>query len=170
MPACPSKRRAGGAVRADRDLDQPVVMKTSSAQVAHKTALGGVRLDVHGDDEVHEAYDAVTAGALRRPAHGRRPGLRHAPRRQRADRRRRPRDPDRGWSLRSGLAASSSSCSRTSPSGCCRSTQPKPSRCWVSCGRKQCPAASARVNQWTWNSSATPSPGSPDSFLACPRT
>lgn len=64
MPACPSKRHAGAAVQAARDLDQRVVIKVCSAQVAHRTELGGVRLDVRGDDEVREAYDAVTAGAL----------------------------------------------------------------------------------------------------------
>jgi acyl-CoA synthetase (NDP forming) len=55
------------AVAAARRLGHPVVLKLSSPDVLHKTDLGGVALDLRDDDDVREAYAAVTAGAI---AHG----------------------------------------------------------------------------------------------------
>jgi acyl-CoA synthetase (NDP forming) len=52
------------AVAAARELGGSVVLKVCSAQIAHKTEMGGVRLDVSGDDAVREAFEAVTAAAL----------------------------------------------------------------------------------------------------------
>lgn len=49
------------AVDAARVLGHPVVLKVCSADIAHKTEVDGVRLNVSGDEPVREAFDAVTA-------------------------------------------------------------------------------------------------------------
>jgi acetate---CoA ligase (ADP-forming) len=55
------------AVIAAKELGTPVAVKIVSPDILHKTDIGGVRLDVAGDDAVREAYDAVTAAAAARP-------------------------------------------------------------------------------------------------------
>jgi len=49
------------AATAARELGAPVALKVVSAQILHKSDIGGVRLSVQGDDPVREAFDAVTA-------------------------------------------------------------------------------------------------------------
>src|SRR5207244_12515765 len=44
------------AVRAAKDVGYPVVLKVLSAEVAHKSDIGGVILGVTGDDELRAAY------------------------------------------------------------------------------------------------------------------
>ncbi|MFC7516748.1 acetate--CoA ligase family protein [Herbaspirillum sp. GCM10030257] len=47
------------AVEHAKQLDFPVVMKVASAQIAHKTEAGGVRLNIASADAVHEAFAAI---------------------------------------------------------------------------------------------------------------
>lgn len=54
---------ADGAVAAARRLGRPVAMKIVSADIAHKTEIGGVLLGVSGDAEVAEAYALLCARA-----------------------------------------------------------------------------------------------------------
>jgi acyl-CoA synthetase (NDP forming) len=54
---------AGAAVAAARELGYPVVVKVSSADVLHKSRVGGVVLDVRNDDEVVAAVDRVLCAA-----------------------------------------------------------------------------------------------------------
>ncbi|MBK1661629.1 acetate--CoA ligase family protein [Paracraurococcus ruber] len=50
------------AVAAARGIDSPVVLKVASAQIAHKSDIGGVALNLEGDAAVTRAFQAVTAG------------------------------------------------------------------------------------------------------------
>jgi len=52
---------AGEAVRAARRIGAPVVLKVCSAQITHKSDIGGVALGVHGDARVERAYQRVRA-------------------------------------------------------------------------------------------------------------
>jgi acyl-CoA synthetase (NDP forming) len=63
VPVVPATlaRTANEAVAAARELAAPVAIKLVSAQILHKSDIGGVRLGVHGDDAVHSAFEAVTA-------------------------------------------------------------------------------------------------------------
>jgi acyl-CoA synthetase (NDP forming) len=54
------------AVDAARSLGGAVAVKICSPDIAHKTEIGGVALDVRGDAAVREAYDKVLARAPRR--------------------------------------------------------------------------------------------------------
>jgi acetyltransferase len=47
------------ARRAARDLGGPVVLKLVSPQVIHKSDVGGVKLDLHGDEAVGRGYDQL---------------------------------------------------------------------------------------------------------------
>jgi len=51
----------GEAVRAASGLGFPVVMKIVSADVVHKTEVGGVRMNLSGDNAVGEAFDSMMA-------------------------------------------------------------------------------------------------------------
>ena len=51
------------AVDAARALGGPVVLKIASAEIAHKSDIGGVMLNVLGDAAVRTAYDQVMAAA-----------------------------------------------------------------------------------------------------------
>jgi len=52
---------AGEAAAAARALGGPVVLKVASPDIAHKTEVGGVALNLLGDEAVHEAYVAMQA-------------------------------------------------------------------------------------------------------------
>jgi acetate---CoA ligase (ADP-forming) len=52
---------AEAATRAARRLGSPVALKVCSAQIAHKSDIGGVALGVHGDAQVQDAYRRVLA-------------------------------------------------------------------------------------------------------------
>lgn len=67
------------AVAAARSFGGKVVLKVASADIAHKTEIGGVALDRQGDAEVTEAFHAVQAGA---PAGARVDGVLVAPMRR----------------------------------------------------------------------------------------
>jgi len=54
---------AEAAARAARRLGSPVALKVCSAQITHKSDIGGVELGVDGDAQVRDAYRRVlTAG------------------------------------------------------------------------------------------------------------
>jgi acetate---CoA ligase (ADP-forming) len=52
---------AEGAAQAARRLGSPVALKVCSAQITHKSDIGGVALGVHGDAQVQDAYRRVLA-------------------------------------------------------------------------------------------------------------
>jgi acetate---CoA ligase (ADP-forming) len=52
---------AEAAAQAARRLGPPVALKVCSAQVTHKSDVGGVALGVHGDAQVRDAYARVLA-------------------------------------------------------------------------------------------------------------
>jgi acyl-CoA synthetase (NDP forming) len=54
---------AEAAAQAARRLGSPVALKVCSAQITHKSDLGGVALGVHGDAQVRDAYRRVLAAA-----------------------------------------------------------------------------------------------------------
>ncbi len=54
---------AAQAIDAARALGGPVVLKVASAEIAHKSDIGGVLLNVQGDAAVRAAYDQVMAAA-----------------------------------------------------------------------------------------------------------
>ncbi|HUW63899.1 MAG TPA: acetate--CoA ligase family protein [Spirochaetia bacterium] len=57
---------ADEAVEAAEKLGYPVVVKVDSPDIAHKTEVGGVRLNLTGPEEVRFAFTAVTGEAYRR--------------------------------------------------------------------------------------------------------
>lgn len=65
VPVVPATLAASAtqAVDAARTLGGPVVLKIASADIAHKSDIGGVMLNVRGDAAVCAAYDQVTAAA-----------------------------------------------------------------------------------------------------------
>jgi acyl-CoA synthetase (NDP forming) len=66
VPVVPARLAgtAGEAVKSAADLGGPLAVKLVSADVLHKSDIGGVRLDVPPDeDAVRAAYHAVTAAA-----------------------------------------------------------------------------------------------------------
>lgn len=58
---------AQSAVAAARSMDGPVVLKIASPDIAHKTEVGGVLLNLHGDDAVEAGFfrimNAAASGA-----------------------------------------------------------------------------------------------------------
>jgi acyl-CoA synthetase (NDP forming) len=58
---------ADGAVRAAHQAGLPVALKICSAQITHKSDIGGVALNLRTDDEIRAAYDRVRAAAGRVP-------------------------------------------------------------------------------------------------------
>ncbi len=56
-------RSADEAVAAARELGGPVAVKISSAQVSHKSDIGGVLLGLSGDEAVRDGYAQVVAAA-----------------------------------------------------------------------------------------------------------
>ncbi|MES1248174.1 MAG: acetate--CoA ligase family protein [Actinomycetota bacterium] len=63
VPTVPSRlvTSADEAVAAAQELGYPVVVKVVSAQILHKSDIGGVALRLADDAAVREAYDRVTA-------------------------------------------------------------------------------------------------------------
>ncbi len=51
------------AITAAGELGYPVVLKVVSAQIAHKTDVGGVKLNLNSPDEVGSAFDAIAKAA-----------------------------------------------------------------------------------------------------------
>ncbi len=64
LPVAPERRAANAeeAVAAADALGFPVVLKLDSPDVAHKTEVGGVRLDLRDAAAVREAFAAIEAG------------------------------------------------------------------------------------------------------------
>ncbi|WP_051953836.1 acetate--CoA ligase family protein [Xenophilus azovorans] len=60
-------RTGDEAVAAAERFGYPVVLKVSSAQIAHKSAMGGVVLDIADASGVRDAWAAVMAAAARQP-------------------------------------------------------------------------------------------------------
>jgi acyl-CoA synthetase (NDP forming) len=58
-------RSPEAALEAGRALGYPVAAKLISPDVAHKAAIGGVRLDLRSADELGRAYDAILDAARR---------------------------------------------------------------------------------------------------------
>lgn len=58
-------RTAEEAVAAARDLGWPVVVKVLSAEILHKSDCDGVRLNLATEEEVRQAFSAVTDAAAR---------------------------------------------------------------------------------------------------------
>jgi acetyltransferase len=58
IPTVPTRlaRSADEAVSIAREIGFPVVLKLNSETITHKTDVGGVRLDLAGDEEVRNAY------------------------------------------------------------------------------------------------------------------
>jgi len=54
---------AEDAIAAADEIGYPVVIKIHSADIAHKTEVGGVRLNVRGRDEARVAFEAVVSSA-----------------------------------------------------------------------------------------------------------
>jgi acetate---CoA ligase (ADP-forming) len=63
IPVVPGRlaRSADEAVAVARELGTPVALKISSAQVAHKSDIGGVLLNLIGDEAVRTGYEQVVA-------------------------------------------------------------------------------------------------------------
>ena len=54
-------RTADEAVKAAGEIGYPIVMKISGPKILHKTDVGGVRLNLSREDEVHEAFEGMIA-------------------------------------------------------------------------------------------------------------
>jgi len=67
------------AVQAFKRFGAPVAIKLSSPDVAHKSDIGGVKLNVHSEEEVRKAFDAITAAARQRCPGARMEGVLVAP-------------------------------------------------------------------------------------------
>jgi acyl-CoA synthetase (NDP forming) len=71
IPVVPARlaRSADGAVKAAAEIGGLLSVKVASADIVHKSDVGGVRLDVPADeDAVRAAYDAVTEAATTKGA------------------------------------------------------------------------------------------------------
>lgn len=66
---------AQGAVREARAIGFPVAMKIDSADIAHKTEAGGVRLGLRSDAEVQAAFDDMMATVRQRMPQARLDGV-----------------------------------------------------------------------------------------------
>ena len=63
MPLVPAElvTSADAAAEAARRMGPPVALKICSAQITHKSDIGGVALGLHGDAQVRAAYRRVRA-------------------------------------------------------------------------------------------------------------
>jgi acyl-CoA synthetase (NDP forming) len=68
VPFAPERvvRTRGEAVAAAREIGFPVVLKVLSADISHKSEVGGVALGLQSADEVGNAFDAVMARVAER--------------------------------------------------------------------------------------------------------
>lgn len=107
VPTAPTTwvRDADDAVAAARALGGPIVLKIASPDIAHKSDIGGVALNLQGDEAVAAAFRRVTASASAAAPAARLEGALLMPMRERgvelligcA------RDPEWGWVLAVGL-------------------------------------------------------------------
>lgn len=63
------------AVTHTRELNEPVALKIASPDIAHKTEIGGVKLNVQGDAAVAEAYAAISENVKTRAPQARIDGI-----------------------------------------------------------------------------------------------
>lgn len=63
------------AVTAWRDIARPVAVKIVSPDIAHKTEVGGIRLDLNDAEAVRAAFQAVTAAGRKAVPHARIDGV-----------------------------------------------------------------------------------------------
>lgn len=70
---------ADAAVRSARATGYPVVLKIASEDIAHKTEIGGVALDLQDDDAVRQAYGRLMANAQKHAPQARLDGVLVAP-------------------------------------------------------------------------------------------
>jgi acetate---CoA ligase (ADP-forming) len=59
VPAEGTARSAGEAVKLAHVIGYPVVMKISSPDIAHKTDVGGIAVNLRGDDEVRRSFELM---------------------------------------------------------------------------------------------------------------
>ena len=67
------------AVRCARAAGYPVVLKIASEDIAHKTEIGGVALNLKDDEAVSQAYDRIIVNALKHAPQARLDGVLVAP-------------------------------------------------------------------------------------------
>ncbi|MCX5847233.1 MAG: acetate--CoA ligase family protein [Deltaproteobacteria bacterium] len=67
------------AVALARDVAAPVALKIASLDIAHKSDVGGVRLNLSTDEEVHTAYREIMAGAASHAPNARLEGVTVSP-------------------------------------------------------------------------------------------
>lgn len=65
VPPSPAVATREAAIAAARDIGFPVALKIHSPDITHKTEVGGVRLNLHNEDMVAEAFDSVLRDARR---------------------------------------------------------------------------------------------------------
>lgn len=70
---------ADDAVRSARATGYPVVLKIASEDIAHKTEIGGVALNLQDDDAVRQAHDRLMANAQKHAPRARLDGVLVAP-------------------------------------------------------------------------------------------
>ncbi len=70
---------ADAAVRSAQATGYPVVLKIASEDIAHKTEIGGVALNLQDDDAVRQAYDRLMANAQKHAPQARLDGVLVAP-------------------------------------------------------------------------------------------
>jgi acyl-CoA synthetase (NDP forming) len=70
---------ADDAVRSAQATGYPVVLKIASEDIAHKTEMGGVALNLQDDDAVRQAYDRLMANAQKHAPQARLDGVLVAP-------------------------------------------------------------------------------------------
>lgn len=84
VPVTPSTltHSADEAVAQARKFGGPVVLKVVSADIAHKTEVGGVRLRLQGDDQVAQAWRDIDTGVRRAAPRAKLDGILVAPMRE----------------------------------------------------------------------------------------
>jgi len=70
---------AEDAVRSAQAMGYPVVLKIASEDIAHKTEIGGVALDLKDDEAVRQAYGRIMANAAKHAPQARLDGVLVAP-------------------------------------------------------------------------------------------